>query len=208
MAGVVRHGDLDDAGAAGFELADELDTDGSAGGLQVGALEEGSADEAEVAIDVAKADAEQEAGELVIAGADDDAVPRVLTADLVAVDEADIGPNGVEEFGQFTDIVLTVAIGVEDKLLGGGGEAGAEGAAIAAILRVRNDAEPGAVHIAKGLEDFAGIVGTAVVDDDDFEIRGAAIEDVEGAIDERGKGGGVVVGGEEDAQAVREGRRC
>jgi hypothetical protein len=86
------------------------------------------ADEPEVAVDVPDREPEEPAREPVIGAADDDAVERIGAPDLVAVDE--VGPLALlPEEGQLADVVLGVAVGVEDEVLGRGAEAAREGAA-------------------------------------------------------------------------------
>ena len=180
LAGEVGDGEFDHLHAGAFEHGDEFDADGAAGGAEGLAGEERAADEAEIAVDVAEADAEEEAGELVVNLADEDAVPGVVTFEFVAVDEADVWGEGGEEEREFADVVLAVAVGVEEEILGGGGETGAEGAAVAAVDLVGDDPELGAVLRLEIGEDGTGGVGTAVVDDDDFEVRGEGGEGGEG----------------------------
>ena len=114
LAGEVGDGEFNHLHAGAFEHGDEFDADGAAGGAEGFAGEERAADEAEIAINVAEADAEEEAGELVIDGADDFAVPGIVAGDFVAVDEADFGGDGVEKCWEVSDVVLAVAVGVED----------------------------------------------------------------------------------------------
>ncbi len=103
-----------------------------------------------------------------------------MAFEFVAVDEANVGGKGGEEEGEFADVVLAVAVGVEEEILGGGGEAAAEGTAVAAVDFVGDDAELGAVLGLQIGEDGSGGVGTAVVDDDDFEVFGEVGEGGEG----------------------------
>ena len=204
LAGEVGDGEFNHLHAGAFEHGDEFDADGAAGGAEGFAGEERAADEAEIAINVAEADAEEEAGELVIDGADDLAVPGIVAGDFVAVDEADFGGDGVEKCWEVSDVVLAVAVGVEDELVDGGGETGAEGTAVAAVFGVGDDAEAGSEFGDEGFEDEAGGVGATIVDDDDFEVGDVLVENGEGFRDEGREGEGVVIGGEKDAEAVGE----
>ena len=81
-------------------------------------------------------------------------------------------------FGQqhrhFGRIVLAVAVGVEDEFLGRGRETGAQRAAVAAVLRVMDDADVIGIDARELVEDLRRVVAAAVVDDDHFEIGGAA----------------------------------
>ena len=164
------------------------------------ALQQGAADEAVIAIDIADADAEEKAGAEVVGLADPDAVGGVVAFQLEAVDEAGIGADQIEQAGQLGDIVLAVAIGVEDEVLGGGVKAAAQGAAVAAILGMGDDAQAGAILGAQLIENGGGIVVAAIVDHDDFVIGHVELERVERLGEQLGQRGGVVVGREEDAQ--------
>jgi hypothetical protein len=201
-AGIVVHAHFGDAAAGDFDFADEFDADGAAGGGQMETVEEFAADEAEVAVDIADADVEEEAGEAVVNAADEDAVPGVVAEEFVAVDEPGGGAEEVEEFGEFGGVILAVAVGVEDEGEAGGGEAGAESAAVAAVDFVGADAEAGgAVLLLEGMEDGGGFVVTAVVDDDHLKGAAGGFEGGESGGEQARQGGGVVISGEEDADA-------
>lgn len=180
FAGEVGDGEFDHLHAGAFEHGDEFDADGAARRPQGFAGEERAADEPEIAIDVAEADAEEEAGELVVDGTDDFAVPGIVAGNFVAVDEADFGGDGFEEGGEIGDVVLAVTVGVEDELVGRGGETGAEGTAVAAVFGVGDDAEAGGEFGDEGFEDKAGGVGAAIVDDDDFVVGDVFAENGKG----------------------------
>ena len=85
--------------------------------------------------------AEQQADDVVVDAADDDAVQRIGAADLVAVHQIDVGRHLRPEHRELGRVVLRVAVGVEDQLLGRGSEAGLQRAAVAAVLRMVDDAD-------------------------------------------------------------------
>ncbi len=103
-------------------------------------------------------------------------MPRVVTFQFEAVDEADPWDEGGEEEGEFADVVLAIAVGIEEEILSGGGETGAQGAAVAAVDFVGDDAELRAKLSLEIGEDRSGGVRAAVVHDDDLEARGERSE--------------------------------
>src|ERR1035441_3616509 len=135
--GIVVYADLRHQPAAQFQLADQFDADGSAGGSEVNLVQQLATNQTVVAVDVADPNAEEQARAEIVDVADPDAVSRVVALQLVAVDEpglrryeleqagqlADIVLTVGEQAGQLADIVLTVAIRIENKFPGGSGEA-------------------------------------------------------------------------------------
>ena len=125
---------------------------------------------------------------------------RIGAADLVAVHEIDVGRHLRPEHRQLRRVVLRVAVGVEDQLLGRRPEAGLQRGAVVAVLRMVHgpDLRIGAGEL---VGDLRRAVGAAVVDDDDLEIRGQLRRGLDGADHHAGDGAAVVVGREEDTQA-------
>src|SRR5260221_8046794 len=72
----VVHRHFDDAEAPVLDLLHHLDTDDAARLLEIDALEDRSPHQTEVAVDVAQPESEQQADDVVIYAADDDAVER------------------------------------------------------------------------------------------------------------------------------------
>ena len=114
---IVMHRHLDDAEAGVLDLLHHLEADDAAAFLEVDLLEDRPAHQPEVAVHIADAQAEQEADEMVVDPADDDAVQRIRTADLVAVDQIRCRRHPGPEHGQLRRVVLRVAVGVEDNSL-------------------------------------------------------------------------------------------
>ena len=110
---------------------------------------------------------------VVIDAADDDAVQRIGAADLVAVHHVGVGRHLRPQHRQLGRVVLRVAVGVEDQLLGGRSEAGLQRAAVAAVPRMVHDADL-RIGARQLVGDLRRRVGAAVVDDDDFEVRASA----------------------------------
>ena len=144
---------------------------------------------------------ERELHEPVVGAADDDPVQGVVAGDLVAVHEVDGGGERLPELHHLARVVLRVPVRVEDEVLRGGLEPRPQRPAVAAVRLVVHDLQPGEVlrHL---VEERARVVGAAVVDHDHLVVVG---EGARGHVRDEGQardGAGIVVGGEEDAQAV------
>ena len=122
-ARVMADADLDEAHADPVEGVHHLDADHARRRRQLDLLHHPRVDEAEVAVGVADRQAEQELDDVVVRATDQLAVPRITAAHLEALDHVDVGGDGVDAAGDLAGVVLGVAIGVEDPLLGRGGEA-------------------------------------------------------------------------------------
>src|SRR5439155_7851276 len=81
----VVHRHFDDPEAAVLDFLHHLDADDAAGLLQIDPLEDAAAHQPKVTIDVAQREPEEDADDVVVDAADDDAVQRIGAADLVAV---------------------------------------------------------------------------------------------------------------------------
>src|SRR5436190_13647485 len=88
-----------DAASAELEFAHQLYADGAAGGGELDLLQQVAADQAIVAIDIAYADAEEEAGAEVVDGADPHAVRRIVALEFITVDQPDAGSREAEKAG-------------------------------------------------------------------------------------------------------------
>lgn len=195
---VVADGNFGGAEAAPFELGDKLHADGAAGGGEAEAGQEVAADQAEVAVDVCQVQAERAADGAAIEVAENAAMDGVAAALLVAVHPAAGVRRSLHQEREIAEVVLGVAVGVEDPVFRGASEAGSQGGAVALVSLVRDDAEPGAVAGFEILENLGGVVAAAIVHDDDFEVAGALRNDVERRRDEARQRRGVVEGGKED----------
>src|ERR1035437_1178292 len=199
-AGIMMHSDFHHLAPAQFQFPHQLDTDGAAGGGQVDLVQQGAANQPVIAIDIADANAEHQARAKVVNSPDPDAVPRVMTLQLVAVHEARGGRYQLEQAGKLADVILSVAIGVEDKFLLSRREPAAQRAAITAVVRMGDHAQPRAELAAKLIQHFAGAIMTAVVDHDDFVIGYVRFERGERLADQPRQRESVVIRREEDAQ--------
>ena len=197
---VDRH--FSDAEAGVLDFLHHLDADDAARLLQTDALEDGPAHQAEIAVHVAQLQPEQHADDVVIQAADDDAVDRIGAADLVSVHEINFGGHARPQRRQLRRIVLRVAVGVEDQVFRGRAEAGLQRRAVVAVDRMRD--RP---HVRIGPRQFVRDVGsavrTAIVDDDDLEVRCQVRGGLDCANHHAGNGAAVVVRREEDTQTRR-----
>jgi hypothetical protein len=89
--------DLLEHEAAVVELLHHLERKRSVAGRELDGLETAPADEAEVAVHVADAVAERQLHQVLIDAAEDDAMERVVPADLVPVHDVDAGPHVRQE---------------------------------------------------------------------------------------------------------------
>ena len=140
---VVVHPDLGEAGTAVLELAHQLDADHPGGVLEPHPVEGGPADQAEVAVGVADAEAERERHEPVVHTTHHPAHQVVGPPELVPLHDVDVVGRVLHEELELGGVELTVTVGVEDPLPGGGAEAGDQRAAVAAVLRVRDHTQQG-----------------------------------------------------------------
>ena len=179
------------------QLAGVQDRDRAGGVDQLHLVELRSPDQTEVAVGVADREAERQLHEPVIGAADDRADHAVGAAQLVALRDVDVVGRAGDEQLDLGRVVLTVAVGVEDPLLRGRGEAREQRAAVAAVLVVGDDAQPRLLAGQLG-EHHSRTVGGAVVDDDDLAVGDArTLQCPEHDVDHRRDGGFVVVTGEE-----------
>jgi hypothetical protein len=199
---VVMHRHFDDAEARVLDLLHHLQADHAAALLEVDLLENRAPHQPEVTVDVAYAEAEQQADDMVVDAADHDAVNGIGAADLVAVHQIRIGRHLRPEVGELRRVVLRVAVRVEDELLGRRAESALQRAAVAAILRMMDDADM-RIRARELVQDLRRRVDAAVVDDDDFVIRRQLRGGLDGANHHARDGAAVVVRREKDAQTRR-----
>ena len=154
----------------------------------------------EIAVDVANLEAEQQLHEVMVGAADHDAVHRVGAADLPAVDPVDIVGHLRPQRRHFRRIILAVAVGIEDEVLGRRRKSGAQRAAVAAILLVVDDADVIGIDPRQLVEDPGGVVLAAVVDDHHFIVVGQRRGDLDGGDHQAGDRAGIVVGRKEHAE--------
>ena len=128
-----------------------------------------AAEEPEVAVHIANRKLKSESHGSPVHFANDDAVPRIRAFYFVAIDQIDVRPEFGEKIVNFADVVLSVAVGVEDEVLCGVGESGNQCRAITTIGFVVNDSQEWQ-FLTEVFQNFPGIVFAPVVDNKHFEI--------------------------------------
>src|SRR5450631_1081780 len=113
---IVVDREIHEAEAGELEFLDELETDDAARVLERNGGERRAPDEPEVAIHVAHVELEEDPHEDDVDLADHDAVERVRARDLVTVDDVHAFLQDREELPELEDVVLSVAIRVEDEV--------------------------------------------------------------------------------------------
>src|SRR5262252_9058185 len=111
-ARIVMHAHFLHATAADLQLAHQFDADRTTGRGEVDLVQQLAADQPVIAIDIANADAKEQARAEVVDAADPYAMCRIMALQLVTVDQTGAGLYQCEQARQFPDIVLAVAIGV------------------------------------------------------------------------------------------------
>ena len=168
---VVVHRHFDDAEAGILDLAHHLEADDAGVLLELDAIEDLAAHQTEVAVDVADAQPEQQLDGVVVDAADDDAMPRIGAADLVAGDHVGVGGQPVPEHRELGRIVLRVAVGVGNRAPWSPRRTRAQRRRRSRDCAVMNDADLGYVRASSSTMSCGGVLA-AVVDDDDLVVGG------------------------------------
>src|SRR5262245_10801804 len=100
-----------------------------------------AAKETKIAVHVPNREAENPTHALPIHGADPDAIPGIRAFDFVTVDEVDIGLELRQQTVKFADVILTIAIGVENEILLGVLESADQRCPVSQIVFVMDDAK-------------------------------------------------------------------
>ena len=184
--------DLDAPGTGALESVDQLDADRAAVLLETQGAHVLAAHEPEVAVDVADRQSERESHPGRVDGADDPALKRVGAVALVALDPVHVAGHVLGEADELRGVVLAVAVRVEDPVAARLGQGRSQGASVAAVDLVLDDAQP---RLARGDlgEPRERVVGRAVVDDEDLALEPDLVECAGGALDQSRDRLGVVV---------------
>src|SRR5579883_312089 len=169
--GEVVHRHLTDGEPAVLDARHQFDRDAAAVALQLERLQHAAPDQPEVAVHVAHAKVEQEGHEVVIGEAHEAPVPPILPLHLPALDGVHVRSEVLVQHTQLAGVVLRIAVGVEDEVLGRGAEAAAKCGAVAAVRAMGDDAKVGAA-LRQVLQHLGGAILAAVVYDDDLEVVG------------------------------------
>ena len=199
---IVVHGHFGDPEPAILNLLHHLDADDAARLFEVDSIEDRAPQQAKVAVDVSERQAEQVAHDVVIGASDEDPMHRIRAADLVAVDQIGLRDHLVPQHRELRRVVLRIAVGVEDQLLGRGPKAGLQRAAVPAVRQMMHGADA-RIGPREFVDDLRRRVDAAVIDDDDFVVRRQLRRGLHGANHHAGDGAAVVVRREKDAQTRR-----
>ncbi len=120
-------------------------------------------------------------------------MPRIVTLQLVPVDQPHVRGQHVQELGELCNVVLPVTIGVEDKILGGRGEPTPQRAPVASIFRVRHHPQTLPKAVLEGLQYAGGVVITSVVDDNHLEIAEVPLQNSKSLANQARQGRGVII---------------
>src|SRR5688572_17961011 len=130
---VMTNRNLEHSESSLFELFGHLNTDHTAPGFQGYGFEDITAKKAEVAVDVPNGNPECPSHGSAVNFADANAIPCIGALHLVTIHEIDAGCEASQEIVQFADVVLSVAVGVENQILSSILEARDQSRAIAEI---------------------------------------------------------------------------
>jgi hypothetical protein len=166
---IVANRDLRHSKSCDIEFPGHLYADYAASRFERDLFKYLAAEETEVAVHVANRELKGKSHGSPVHFADDDAVPRIGAFHFVAIDQIDVRPEFGEKIMDFADIVLPIAVGVEDEILRGVGEARNQRRAIATIGFVVDDSQEWQ-FLAEVFEYFSGTVFAPVVDNNHFEI--------------------------------------
>src|SRR5438874_6811470 len=108
--------DLGHAETRQFELLRHFDTDDTASRFQGNRIENISAEQAEIAIHVTNREVENKSHDSAVYCADPDAIPGIRAFNLITVHQIDVRPEFGQQVVHFANIVLTIAVGVEDEI--------------------------------------------------------------------------------------------
>jgi len=107
--------------------------------VQLYLVEDLASDEPEIAVDIFGRNLKHRADEVMVSLAHPDSVERVVTPDLVAVDDIGFVPQLPEEL-QLADVILRVSIGIEDEALPSRRKAATQSSPVAAKSSVSSRA--------------------------------------------------------------------
>ena len=140
---VVVYGHLDDSESGPLNLGHHLGTDDAAVAFEGYGVEDAAPYQSEVAVHIAKLEAECEFYRPMIDAAYDDPVKRIVALNFVALDYIHLGARVFEEQFEFADVVLGVAVGVEDPFFGARSESASERSAVALVGGVPENGDLG-----------------------------------------------------------------
>jgi hypothetical protein len=167
---IVMDRDLHDAEAGILNLSHQLQTNHATIPIELDTVEYFAAHQPEIAVDVAHTQRKKHLHRVVVDASDDDPVQRIGPADFVAGHHVGVLSQTCPQRRDLGGIVLRIAVGVGDELLGCGGEARSQRAPVSPVAGVVDYPDVG-VSPRELVGDLSGLIAAAVVDDDDFKVR-------------------------------------
>src|SRR5262245_31217131 len=152
-----------------FELLCHFHANNTASGFKRNGFEDTAAEKPEVTVDVPNREPEDQFHYATVNYADPDAIPRIRSSDLVAIHQVDIGPECGKQAMNFTNVVLAIAVRVEDQVFPGILKTGNEGGSISKIPFVMDYTQIRQLG-REPIQKFPSIVLTAIIDDNHFEV--------------------------------------
>lgn len=150
-------------------FGEQFRADETAVGHKVEVVDHFAPDEFERGVDVAHVNAKNRAHDEVVKLRAQYAIPRVGALPLIAAHDGDVLFEQRQQIAQFVRIVLHVAVGVKNQIILGRVETGFERGAVADVINVMLHHDV-FVFLRALVRDIAGVVETAVIDDDDFPL--------------------------------------
>jgi len=167
----MRNRNLDHSEAGLFKFLGHFNADHTASGLQRDRVENIATKKTKVAVDVADRKPEDESHRAPVRGPDPNAIPRICSLHFVSVDQVDIGFENGQQIVEFSNIVLTITIGVKNQIFSGVFKPADERRPISQIAFMMNHTKEGQLD-RESIEHGAGFILASIVNNQDFEIVG------------------------------------
>lgn len=193
------HSDLGDARSEGAGLQKKFSVHQSAGRAEANAPQNPAVNQLEAAIRIAKSRTEEDQQQQTVDPAEQDPRPALGPPQTIADDQVVPGEM-LDKPGQFSDIELHVSVRIKNILFGSGPPAAEQSLAVSAVGPMVDDADLGMLG-RQTIGDPAGVIRTAVIDDEDFQLIGELSTDFQAGQSERLDCGFVSVAGKEHRQA-------
>ncbi len=126
----MMHRDFGEAESSILKFLHQLQADRSVRRFQIDHIKDRPTQQAEIAINIAQLETKHQLHEMMIEAPDNDAVHRIGAADLIAVHNVDPWLHLRHQQLEFAWVILRVAIGIKDQILGRRSKADAQRATV------------------------------------------------------------------------------